>query len=174
MPTASGQWQVRIALMLFCFIVVRSLISSSLETTRPDTELNSWRLTPLKTMRFPFSIMMWSFISKRRNPTLCGISSCTVPSSAVTSSRRSYSTGVSADHSSGWSTFRTNCVSPSSTPSVLCSAVLSFDRIIFTFPFPIVFVSMTRSAFVNVSSSSVCTFRSETWTSGIVYRYTSR
>ena len=151
-------------------MVTRSLINSSLDTTRPDTELNSWRLTPLKTILLPFSIMIESFISKRRKPTLWGITSVTCPFSSITSSNRSYNTGDSADHSSGFSTFITYWDSSASVSSTLCSSFPALDNVIFTFPAFVALVSITRSALVKVSSRSVWIFTSDTWTSGIAYR----
>ena len=53
------------------------------------TELNSWRFTPLKTIRLPFNVIIPSFISNRRNPTRCGITSCKVPAPSQTSTVRS-------------------------------------------------------------------------------------
>ena len=76
------------ALMLFCFIVTMSRTNSSRTGTRPQTELKSWRLTPLKTMRLPLRHMMPSISSKRRKPTACSISPVTAPLSSVTVRRR--------------------------------------------------------------------------------------
>ena len=52
-------------LMEYRFGPVDELISVCL----PLTELNSWRFTPLNTIRFPFIVIIPFFISKRRNPT---------------------------------------------------------------------------------------------------------
>ena len=159
--------------MLFCFIVTRSWINSSLETWRPVTELNSWRLTPLKTIRLPFKAIILPFISNLRNPTRYGITSISFWFSSNTWMSKSYNSGASALHNLGCSTKITNLLSLPSAPFTFAITSPSLLRQILTFPFPTPFKTSSKSAFVKVSSSKVRTLMSRTCTSGIVYRYTS-
>ena len=142
------------ALILFCFITARSLRSSFSDTHLPLTELNSWRLTPLNTIRFPFSIMMFSFISNLRNPAFCGITSHRLPSESNTSIVRSYSFGSSALHSSGFFTSQVHVFSPSSSFSSSKQISPLYPRRIRAFPLPHVTVRISSSPFSKVSSGT--------------------
>ena len=165
---------MRTALTLFCFMTERSLRMSSSDTQRPDTELNSWRFTPRKTIRCPLSFISPSFISNRRNPAFSAITSQSPPSRPYTSINRSYNAGSSALHRTGWRTFHSKQFSPASSSSLCTQICPRKDKVNLARPVPHVFVRISRLPWENDSSGTARTRRSRIWVSGTVYRYTSR
>ena len=106
-------YELWMELILFRFMVTTSVSVSSMLTTRPVRELNSWRLTPLNTIRFPFKSISPSFISNRRKPIFDATTSCIFPAASYTSIRSSYRYGSSALHSFTSATSRETCKVPS-------------------------------------------------------------
>ena len=165
------------ALILFCFIVTISFSNSSQETLRPETALNSWRLTPLNTIRFPFSSMRLSFISNFRNPAACAVYSSISPETPETSNSSSYRLGCSALQSFGACTFSWNTTFPAVVTSFSNSNKLcppSLNRI-FIFPSPETFVTTSSMASSkSCPSNRVFTRMSSICADGTAYRYTLR
>ena len=85
-------------MILFCFIMVRSVTISSWVTQRPVSGFQSWRFTPLSLIALPFTKNNPSFISMVRNPTFWLYTSRTFPVPSLKIICRSYSFGCSADH----------------------------------------------------------------------------
>ncbi len=89
-------------MMLCCFMNFASCSIVSLETTRPVSGVNSCRLIPRKTIRFPLSVMMPSFISNFRSPTRISVCSC-MPFAFASWIFTKYKYGSSALQRRGWS-----------------------------------------------------------------------
>lgn len=85
------------------FIVTISFITSSRFGTRPVIELNSWRFTPLNTIRLPFSFMSPSTISNLLKPASWLINSVSFLCVSLTIILTSYRFGFSALHNRGFS-----------------------------------------------------------------------
>ena len=163
-----------------------SFITSSRFGTRPVTELNSWRFTPLNTIRLPFSFMSPSTISNLLKPASWLINSVSFPCESLTIILTSYRFGFSALHSRGFFTLHEPSQSALSLSSISNSSSKSFALSYFSTdkspssysftlatPSPSAFIDTLSAPSSKVSLSVGTTDRSSTCAQGTAYKNTS-
>ena len=83
----ASEWAIQVSRSGFQKVnrlVMMSFSISRGSMARPRSQSNSWRLTPLKTMRSPLIFMMPPSIRNSRKPMFCGMTSTSLPAASRT------------------------------------------------------------------------------------------